>query len=44
MCCGDSAEMMEEMMEWQREKERQERLAKANKVAQSPVILVKAKN
>ena len=44
MCCDDSAEMLEGMMEWRRELDRQEKLAKARKIAQTPVITVKAEN
>ena len=41
MCCGNSAELYEEMLEWELEQERLEKLAKQKKVMQTPVITMK---
>ncbi|HVP22685.1 MAG TPA: hypothetical protein VMS77_02085 [Conexivisphaerales archaeon] len=40
MCCGESAELYEEMLNWEREREKQEKLAKRKKEA--PVLTVRA--
>jgi hypothetical protein len=41
MCCGNSAELYEEMREWELEQDRLEKLAKQRKAMQTPVIMVK---
>jgi hypothetical protein len=42
LCCGNSAELYEEMREWELEQERMEKLAKQKKLAQTPVLTVKS--
>ncbi len=41
MCSEYSTELYEEMLEWEREQERIQKLAKAKKETQAPVITVK---
>ena len=40
MCCGNSAELYEEMREWELEQERLEKLAKPKEVAKAPMLTV----
>lgn len=42
MCCGNSADLYEEMIEWEKEQERMAKIAKMKKEAQTPMITVKA--
>ncbi len=42
MCCDDSAELYEEMLEWERERRKLERSAKQENEIPAAVITVKA--